>query len=108
MPGYQYSVYKLGHARALLAAGRHSEALELVRAAATERDPGEIRLDLELDRTRALLLEAEILAAMGKSSEAAAHARAFLQRWSNADLGLKDRARAEKIAAGAPARSVGA
>ena len=108
MPGYQYSVYKLGHARALFAAGRHSEALELARAAATERDPREIRFDLELDRTRAQLLEAEILSAMGQGSEAAARARAFLQRWANADRGLKDTARAEKIGAAAAVRSAGA
>ena len=56
-----------GPSRALLAAGRHSEALELVRAAATERDPGEIRLDLELDRTRALLWKRKSLPRWGKA-----------------------------------------
>ncbi len=105
MPGYQYTVYKLGHARALLAAGRPTEALELARAAATERDVGDIRLDLELDRSRALLLEAEILAALGQKSAATARARAFLQRWGNADPGHRDRARAERIVAAGPENS---
>jgi tetratricopeptide (TPR) repeat protein len=97
LPGYQYSIYKLGLARALLAAGKPAEALDLARAAATERDPGDLRLDLELDRSRAILLEAEILAAMGKASEAAARAREFLRRWRVTDPGQRDRVRAERL-----------
>jgi hypothetical protein len=89
----------LGLARALLAQGKHTEALELARAAATERDSGDIRLDLELDRSRAVLLEAEILAALGQKSAAAARARTFLRRWGSADPGLGDRVRAEQLAA---------
>jgi class 3 adenylate cyclase/tetratricopeptide (TPR) repeat protein len=99
MPGYQYSIYKLGLAQALSAAGRNAEALVLARAAAAERDPGEIRLELEPDRSRALLLEAEILAALGRKSAAAARARDFLQRWTAADPGHRDLARAARIAA---------
>ncbi len=99
LPGYQYAIYKLGFARALLAQGKHTEALELARAAATERDLGDIRLDLELDRSRAVLLEAEILAALGQKSAAAARARTFLRRWGSADPGLEDRVRAEQLAA---------
>jgi len=97
MPGYQYAIYKLGLARALSAAGRNAEALVPARAAATERDAGDIRLDLEPDRSQAVLLEAEILAALGRKSAAAARARDFLQRWSNADPGLRDVARAARI-----------
>jgi class 3 adenylate cyclase/tetratricopeptide (TPR) repeat protein len=98
MPGYQYSIYKLGLAQALSAAGRNAEALVLARAAAAERDPGEIRLDLEPDRSRALLLEAEILAALGRKPAALARARDFLQRWTAADPGHRDLARAARIA----------
>ncbi len=97
LPGYQYSIYKLGLARALLAAGKRAEALALARAAAAERDPGDIRLDLELDRSRAVLLEAEILALQGQTSTATARARDFLQRWRGADPGQKDRLRAERL-----------
>ncbi|MGH8252266.1 MAG: tetratricopeptide repeat protein [Steroidobacteraceae bacterium] len=99
MPGYQYAIYKLGLARALLAEGELSQALELARAAANERDAGDIRMDLELDRSRALLLEAEILAALGKRKAAAERARIFLRRWSNADSGRRERVRAERLAA---------
>lgn len=98
MPGYQYSMYKLGLAQALSAAGRNAEALVLARAAVAERDPGDIRLDLEPDRSKALLLEAEILAALGRKSPAEARARDFLLRWSSADPGHRDLARAARIA----------
>jgi len=98
LQGYQYAIYKLGLARALLAEHRLPEALEMARAAAAERDPGDIRLDLELDRSRALLLEAEILAAMGQKAAAAARARDFLTRWKGADPAQADRARAESLA----------
>lgn len=102
LPGYQYSIYKLGLGRALLAEGKHAEALAAARAAATERGSDDIRLDdlrldLELDRSRAMLLEAEVLAALGQKSAAAARARTFLGRWRNADPGLSDRVRAERI-----------
>ena len=98
MPGYQYAIYKLGLAQALFAAGRSAEALVIARAAAAERDPTEIRLDLEPDRSRALLLESEILATLGRKPAAAARARNFLQRWSKADAGHRDLARAARIA----------
>jgi len=99
MPGYQYSIYKLGLAQAMSASGRNAEALVVARAAAAERDPGEIRIDLEPDHTRALLLEAEILATLGRKSAAAARAQDFLQRWSKADPGHRDLARAARIEA---------
>jgi tetratricopeptide (TPR) repeat protein len=98
LPGYQYSIYKLGLARAVFAAGKPAEALKLAREAATERDPGDIRLDLEVDRSRALLLEAEILTTLGQKSAAAERARFFLRRWSNAERDQPDRTRAEQIA----------
>jgi class 3 adenylate cyclase/tetratricopeptide (TPR) repeat protein/TolB-like protein len=98
LPGYQYSIYKLGLARALLADQKPSQALEQARAAAAERDPGDIRLDLELDRSRAMLLEAETLAAMGQMSAATSRARDFLQRWRSADSRQAERVRAERLA----------
>jgi class 3 adenylate cyclase/tetratricopeptide (TPR) repeat protein/TolB-like protein len=104
LPGYQYSIYRLGLARALLAEGKRAEALEMARAARAERDVGDIRLDLELDRMRAMLLEAEILAALGQKSAAAARASEFLQRWKGTDAGQPDRVLAERIAGAAPAR----
>lgn len=98
MPGYQYAIYKLGMARALLPEGKFQEALELARAAINDRDPGDIRLDLELDRSRALLLEAEILAALGDKAASTARAREFLRRWKAADPHQRDRERAEQLA----------
>ena len=97
MPGYQYSIYKLGLARSLLAEGKHVEALQLTQAARKERDRGEIRLDLELDRSRALLLEARILAAAADPSGARARARSFLERWRYAKPGQEDRVLAERL-----------
>ncbi len=98
LPGYQYSIYKLGLARALLAAGKREEALVLARAAASDRDVGDLRLDLELDRSRAMLLEAEILALMGQPAAATARAREFLRRWQGAEPGQEERLRAERLA----------
>lgn len=105
LPGYQYAIYKLGLARALMAEGKLAEALAMARAAATERDVGDIRLDLELDRSRALLLEADILAAQGQNSASIARARDFLRRWRSTEPGQPDRVRAERIAGSASAGS---
>ena len=103
MSGYQYSIYKLGLARSLFAEGKHEEALKLAEAAGAERDTGDIRLDLELDRSRALLLEARILAASAGPAGAGSRARAFLGRWRYAKPGQADRVLAERLvkAAGA-------
>jgi tetratricopeptide (TPR) repeat protein len=105
LPGYQYSIYRLGLGRALLADGKLAQALEMARAAGTERDAGDIRLDLELDRSRALLLEAEVLSASGQRSAATACARDFLRRWKNDDPAQADRLRAERIAGTTATRS---
>jgi hypothetical protein len=98
LPGYQYSIYNLGLARALLAAGKPAQALKLARAAASERDAGDLRLDLELDRSRAILLEAEILKQLGQPAGAKERAREFLRRWQGAEPGQSDRLRAERLA----------
>jgi class 3 adenylate cyclase/tetratricopeptide (TPR) repeat protein/TolB-like protein len=99
LPGYQYSIYKLGLARALLAGGKPAEALKLARAAASERDPGDLRLDLELDRSRAILLEAEALERLRQPAGAKERAREFLRRWRGAAPGQQDRLRAEQLGA---------
>lgn len=103
LPGYQYALYKLGLARAVHALGDGAEALELARAAVAERGSGDIRLDdmrldLELDRSRALLLEAEILAALGKQDLASDRAGVFLRRWRADEAGRPERVRAQLIA----------
>ncbi|MGQ0835924.1 MAG: tetratricopeptide repeat protein [Gammaproteobacteria bacterium] len=102
LPGYQYALYKLGLARAVLAQGNTDEALELARAAIAERDSGNVRLDdmrldLEADRSRALLLEAEILSAIGKRNLAHDRASTFLRRWRAADSRDPERVRAEQL-----------
>lgn len=69
-PGYQYAIYKTGLARLYAAKGDMERAVELAEQASSERDPGDLRLDLELDRTRARQLSAEYQAdlATGSSS----------------------------------------
>ncbi|MGD9599097.1 MAG: tetratricopeptide repeat protein [Steroidobacteraceae bacterium] len=98
MPGYQYASYDLALAQALFESGRGSDALARAREAAAWREPGDLRLDLELDRTRALLLEAEILAASGRRAQAAERAREFLRRWQPDDPAQAERVRAERLA----------
>jgi Flp pilus assembly protein TadD len=97
MAGYPYALYAVGLAQARLADGDALRALTDVRAALAQRAPGELRLDLELDRSRAILLEAEILEALGRMPEAAARARAFLSRW-RAPADDDERRRAEALA----------
>ena len=96
--GYEYAVYRLGLARAYLAAERLREAMAASRQAAREIDLVRPRLDLELDRVRALLVLARAQEAMGRPSEAAAHAQEFLRRWAHADPGLPDVAEAHRLA----------
>ena len=102
MPGYQYAIYELGLAQAMLAAGRPADALPFARTAAAARDPDDLRLDLGIDRSRALLLEAEILAKLGRHSESRALVEAFLRCWVSDDPRQADRQRAERLSA-APA-----
>jgi len=108
LEGYEYGVYRLGLARAYLADGRLDEAMAAARQAAGDRHLAAPRLDLELDRTRALLLLARIQAAMGRPTRAAELARDFLTRWADADpghpdLGHPDLAAARALAAAEPA-----
>jgi hypothetical protein len=85
-------------ARGYLEAGSHTDALASARQAAASNTPSDPRLDLDLDRVRARLLEAQIDEAMGRRAEAAAAARQFLEAWSRADPGLSDVAQARRLA----------
>jgi serine/threonine-protein kinase len=98
LKGDECSLYRLGLAQAYLAAGRLPEALAAASEAANWRDPADPRLDLELERGRALLVLARAQEAMGKPLEAAASARQFLERWAKADSSLPDLAEARRLA----------
>ena len=98
LTGYEYGVYRLGLARAYLAAGKLAEALAAANQAAARSDAKENRLDLELDRTRARLVLARIHHTMGRTVQATAHARAFLERWTRAEPALPELAEARRLA----------
>jgi tetratricopeptide (TPR) repeat protein/TolB-like protein len=97
LSGYEYGIYGLDLGRAYLAAGKLPEALAAARQAAAPLNPAEPRLDLELDRARALILLARIHARMGRTAESAGGARAFLELWAQADPGLPDVGEARKL-----------
>ena len=101
LKGTECALYRLGLARAYLSAGRLPEALAAARAAAGRGpgDPAEIRLDLEPDRVRALLVLARVQERLGLRREAAASARQFLDRWAKADPGLPEPLEARRLTA---------
>jgi tetratricopeptide (TPR) repeat protein len=98
LQGNEYVSYRLWLARAYLAAGNLPGALAAAHEA--ERAPESLkpRLDLELDRVRALLVLARAQKAMGYPAEASALARRFLDRWQGADPGLSDIELARRLA----------
>ncbi len=100
LEGYEYALYRLGLARAYLAAGRLREAMAASRQASRDVDLARPRLDLELDRIRALLVLARVQEAFGRREEAAAGAREVLGRWADADPGLPELAETRRLAAG--------
>jgi len=59
--GYEYALYALGHATYLAEAGDLQAAAELAETAVSTRDPGDLRLDLEIDRAHALRLLSDLL-----------------------------------------------
>ena len=105
--GYRYAVYDLGLARLLRATGDLERARIMAESAVLHQDSGEyqssgnLRLDLELDRARARLLLAEILAEQGLQGEARVRAVEFLQWWKDAPPELPEIVRARKIIANA-------
>ena len=54
--GYRYAIYELGLAEAYAASGESDKALAMAREVLTQHDPGDLRLDLDLGRTRASTL----------------------------------------------------
>ncbi len=97
LDGQEFSIYRLGLARAYLAAKRLPEALAAARQSAGPLDPVEPKLELELDRVRALLVQAEAQLALKRNSEAGASAQYFLDAWRKADPGASDLQTAERI-----------
>ncbi|HEX7183408.1 MAG TPA: tetratricopeptide repeat protein [Thermoanaerobaculia bacterium] len=100
LEGEEYVSYRLWLARAYVAAGRLPEALAAAHEAARPTGQVKPRLDLELDRVRALLVLAQAHKAMGRPAEASALARQFLERWQGADSNLPDLVVARRLAAG--------
>jgi tetratricopeptide (TPR) repeat protein len=84
LEGYAYSIYGLGLARLMFMQGRTQEALELSAESITP-DPVDPRLDLEPDRVRSILLQAEIHRAAGDAAGARKSALAFLERFDQAE-----------------------
>ena len=97
LSGYEYQVYRLGLARAYLAAGRIEEAAAAAREAMVVTDLADPRIDFELDRRRAQLLLAEVEQAMGRGQQASDRASELLQSWSGADASFRDLARAREL-----------
>lgn len=97
--GYEYAAYAVGLAQVHLAAGNLEMAAAAAEQAMTARDPGDLRLDLELDRARAMLLHAEILSQMGADSDAREQAQRFMDRWQSANSDAPDLLRARRLLA---------
>jgi len=100
LQGYNYAIYELGLARVLTSIGEYEQASQYAERAATYRDASEVRLDLELDRARARLLQAVIQQHLGNHRQASLLANGFLKRWSAADLPHTDFETAQKLLAG--------
>jgi adenylate cyclase len=97
VPGYQYGTYRSGLALFYRAAGDAENAAAQAGEAAAAREAGDLRLDLEIDRARALLLQAEILTELGAVPDAKEQARRFLTWWRDADPKLPEITRAQAI-----------
>jgi len=90
LDGYEYAIYRVALARALLMADRHMEAMAAARQAADQIDHSDPRLDLQLDRLRAKLVLAQVQEAMDRPEAAAELANELLETWSQSDPGLPD------------------
>jgi tetratricopeptide (TPR) repeat protein/TolB-like protein len=98
LSGYEYAIYRLGLAEAHRASRAFPEALANAKQARAPLDLRAPRLDLEVDRVRALLEEARIQAAMGRGADAAAAAASFLEAWTHPDPGLEEVSEAKRLA----------
>ncbi len=61
LDGYDYALYALGHANYLAATGELQAAADVAGRAVADRDPGDLRLDLEHERAAAARLRDELL-----------------------------------------------
>ena len=75
-----------GSPRLSRASGDLERAAEVAERAVSFRDPSEVRLDLELERARAQLLLARVLAERGDESRSKSAAQAFVDRWGGAKV----------------------
>jgi hypothetical protein len=85
VPGKEYDLYHLGLARALLAAGQAADAEAMAAIAIGTRDPVDPRVDLEMSRRRAMLLELQVLSKHGDKTRAEALRRTLAAMWADAD-----------------------
>lgn len=99
LSGYEYANYRLELARAYLVASRNQEALATINSASGTLDFVKPRLDLELARVRAKLLQAEVQSALGRRQQASELAREFLTLWQSADRSLPELGAAGRLAA---------
>jgi len=79
LSGYEYSVYGSPLRGPYLQAGAHAEALASVKEASAPGNPAEPRLDLNLDRVRAGLVEAELERSAGAPRGSAVGGQGVLQ-----------------------------
>lgn len=94
--GYAYAIYELELANWLSRQGQHDAALQMINSA-VEASPSDPRIDLEPERTRAMLLKAEIQQVAGDGSAAAATAQSFLEKFEQAPADYPDILRAKQI-----------
>jgi tetratricopeptide (TPR) repeat protein len=83
LQGYRYSLYEVGLAEALFGDGQMAEARALVINAKDDRDPGDMRFDLEHDRVQAHRMAIQIAGKLGQTDEANALELSFHQRWGH-------------------------
>ena len=82
--GFEYAIYEAGLARLKYAQGDFETAEQIAAELTNPRLIDANRLDLEPDRTRAILLHAQSLAALGRMADARAKSRQFLTRFAAA------------------------
>ena len=97
LKGFRYALYRIGLARALHLSGDTTSAVTMLEFAMNDRDPGDMRLDLELDRVRAILESARIQKELGNTTQAVSHANRFLELWTGSNPSHPDRLAAESI-----------